>query len=90
MAQEDFNKGKKVGQKVRSLLSPISLLMLIIALLGEYFIDKQFNAMIFSIVLININPAINSTKLKDNIGANVFGNISLFIGTIMLIILVLW
>ena len=90
MAQEDYNKGRKVGQKVRSLLSPIVLLMLMIVLVGEYFIDNQFNTLIFSMILININPAVHSTKLKDNTFANVFGNLSLFIGAIILIVLVLW
>ena len=43
MSQEDYNKGRAIGKKMRALVFPIVLLMLTIVFVGEYFIDNEYN-----------------------------------------------
>ena len=46
MSQEDYNKGRALGQKMRDLIFPIVLLMLTIVFIGEYFMGNEFNTLI--------------------------------------------
>tara|TARA_B110000263_G_C15216228_1_gene467672 strand:- start:628 stop:900 length:273 start_codon:yes stop_codon:yes gene_type:complete len=90
MPQEDYNKGRAIGQKMRASIFPIVLLMLTIVFMGEYFIDNEFNTLILSLMLINITPALEGVGLKNNTMCNILGGITSWIGVIMLILTVLW
>ena len=90
MPQEDYNKGRALGQKMRASIFPIVLLMLTIVFIGEYFIDNEFNTLILSLMLINITPALEGVGLKNNTMCNILGAITSWIGVIMLIFAVLW
>ena len=43
MAQEDFDKGKELGQKVRLALPPICLFTIILILIFDYIQNGSFN-----------------------------------------------
>ena len=90
MAQEDFDKGKELGQKVRLALPPICLFTIILILIFDYIQNGSFNSISFGCMLITIGPALRSTKYKDNANAMMFSNFALFIGTIVLILSLLW
>ena len=90
MSQADYDKGKSVGQKVTMYAPMVALVMLTIVFIGEYFIDNEFNWLILGFMGIYGSHAIKSTKLKDIDIANVFGNIILLVGTIILVLVVLW
>lgn len=90
MAQEDFDKGVSIGQKVTMYAPMVALVMLAIVFIGEYFIDNEFNWLILGFMGINGSHAIKSTKLKEIDSVNVIGNLILLVGTIVIVLVVLW
>ena len=90
MAQEDYDKGRELGQKLRSAAPPICLFTIILILIFDYIQNGSLNSISFGCMLITIGPALRSTKYKDNTNAIMFSNLALFIGTIVLILSLLW
>ena len=90
MSQEDYNKGRAVGQKVKSALPPICLFTIMLILIFDYIQNGNFSSISFGCMLITIGPALRSTKYKDNAKAQIFSNLALIIGTIVLILSLLW
>ena len=90
MAQEDFDKGVSMGQKVTMYAPMVALVMLAIVFIGEYFVDNEFNWLLFGLMGINGSHAIKSTKLKEIDLVNAIGNLILLAGTIIIILVVLW
>ena len=90
MAQEDYDKGRALGQKVTMYAPMVALVMLAIVFIGEYFIDNEFNWLILGFMGINGSHAIKSTKLKDIDIVSIIGNLILLAGTIIIVLVVLW
>ena len=90
MAQEDFDKGVSMGQKVTMYAPMVALVMLAIVFMGEYFIDNEFNWLILGFIGINGSHAIKSTKLKEIDLVNAIGNLILLAGTVIIVLVVLW
>ena len=90
MAQEDYDKGRALGQKMQAYAPMVALIMLAIVFVGEYFVDNEFNWLLFGLMGINGSHAIKSTKLKDIDIFSIIGNLILLAGTIILILVVLW
>ena len=90
MAQEDYDKGRALGQKVTMYAPMVALVMLTIVFIGEYFVDNEFNWLLFGLMGINGSHAIKSTKLKDIDIVSIIGNLILLAGTIIIVLVVLW
>ena len=96
MAQEDYDKGRAVGQKVQTYAPLVALIMLLIIFTGEYIIDYAFcsinelDLLFLGMLGISGSHAIKSTKLKEIDTVNAIGNLILLIGTIILVFVVLY